>query len=90
MGRRGGVEFLKKAAAEIFLNSVIAQREDVRVDRRTEEGRAFHLKMEEMQVTLDWRGGISVYYISSTNLTSLDDVIDLGLNPQDLSMEELH
>ena len=33
---------------------------------------------------------ISVKYISRTNLTRLDTLIDLGFNPRDLSREELY
>ena len=52
----------------------------VLINPGTEAARAFLLKMEEMHVPSQG-GEIKVYYLSSTNITLLDDVIGLGLNP---------
>ena len=46
--------------------------------------------MEEMQVVPNKGGGISVYHSISKNFTSLDALIGLGLNPQDMSREALY
>ena len=90
MGRRGGIEFPKKAAAEILLNSLGSEIACVWIFGRTEYNTAFYLKMEEMQVTPNEGGVIFVKHVLRTHLTRVDAVIGLGLNPRDLSREELY
>ena len=63
----------------------------LRISPRRENGRAFHCKMEEMQVVPDEGSLISVKYIHRTRFTTLDAVIGVGLNPGDImSREELY
>ena len=88
LGRREGDECKKKAITDICINVFNNSLDHfgrglslLPISPRRENGRAFHLKMEEMQLVPDEGGFISLKYIHPTRFTSLGAVIGVGLNP---------